>query len=89
MYSTTVYYYSINYISSVISGKYCNFIGIQECDNVQYTDIPKISVFNSISVYQYDFFNYTDILEFLIYRNFSITYNNNNNGHIIDFASSR
>ena len=22
----------INYISSVISGKYCNFIGLQECD---------------------------------------------------------
>ena len=25
-------YYFINYISSVISGKYCNFIGLQECD---------------------------------------------------------
>ena len=24
--------FSINYISSVISGKYCNFIGLQECD---------------------------------------------------------
>ena len=22
----------INYLSSVISGKYCNFIGLQECD---------------------------------------------------------
>ena len=22
----------INYISSVISGKYCNFTGLQECD---------------------------------------------------------
>ena len=22
----------INYISSVISGKYCNFMGLQECD---------------------------------------------------------
>ena len=24
--------FSFNYISSVISGKYCNFIGLQECD---------------------------------------------------------
>jgi hypothetical protein len=34
------YNYFINYLSSVISGKYCNFIGLQECDlSINRTDL--------------------------------------------------
>ena len=44
------------------------------CRNVRFTDILKISVLNSISVYWYDFFCYTrpDTPKFTIDRNVSV-----------------
>ena len=59
------------------------FVGASD---VRYTDIPKISVLNSASVYLYYFFSYTDIPKFTIYRNFSV-YQNSQYGNVVNFLS--